>query len=299
MHIKSAICKPNFTAWFVLQGTIASMHKPGIGTPEDMLSLQYYLPLAEAAAESRLLSSVIYKLPYAAQYAIGEFVTNKGRLLHYYLRKKHIAKWVRDSLSTADIKQLVILGAGLDVLSMQLASEFPDVQFIEIDVAESQQFKQAAFKRAGIPIAHNIEIIAGDLRDPLPSILKRSAKFSSNQKTLWLAEGLFMFLPESAVVRLLTEIKKICATGSQVVFTSLPVQDLGTRVSKWIQKLYLKREESSILWALPQENISTFVDNLGYIHRQSLTYSELHKSHNLQNSNDLKQVGEDMHRIDC
>lgn len=298
IHMDNIVSKPNFTAWFVLQGTIAAMHQPYAHGADTKLPFKYYEALSRTAADTRLISRVITALPYWLQYRIGEFVTNKGRLRHYYLRKKTIAVWVRNLLVHNDIRQMVILGAGLDALPMQLAEEFPDLKCIEIDVKESQHFKCLAFEKAGIAIPENIEYLSADLRNPLNQVLESSKIFSSERKTLWLAEGFFMFLTETEVSRLFSEIKTLSTAGSQMVFTTLPVLNQGTFLSKMIQNCYLKREKSPMLWLIKRDKIPLFADKTGYIHRQTMAYEELPESHNLPKFDNVKQVGEDIHRIE-
>ena len=76
-----------------------------------------------------------------------EFATNPGRLKSFCFRKREIEKHTRKLLSTEGVTQVIVLGAGLDVLSLRLAQEYPTVNFIEIDTEESQIFKTNAFRR--------------------------------------------------------------------------------------------------------------------------------------------------------
>jgi methyltransferase (TIGR00027 family) len=288
--------RPNFTAWFVLQGTIAAMREPAFRDARNDATLALYDALAAASAKTSALCNLIHRLPWRWQYRIGGLVTHPGRLRHYYLRKNAIAAQARELLRRGDIGQVIILGAGLDVLALKLASEFRDVRCIEIDIPASQTFKQAALAQAHIAIPANLDFIGGDLREPLAGIVGASRLYAPQSKTLWIAEGLFMFIPEDGVVRLFTSMKSLCAAGSQVIFTSLPVKHQESLLGRLLQPIFLYKEDSRIFWAMPRADMPDFLHRLGYEIEHHTDYHELHKNHISQKSNINKDVGEDIHR---
>ncbi len=278
-----------------MQGTVAAMHNPAFGRAEDSAALSYYKPLSDAASGTRLISRFIHSLPYAWQYAIGELVTNKGRLRHFYFRKKEIEKQARALLGAGEIKQVVILGAGLDVLALRLAKEYPAVKFIEIDTQESQAFKLAALRAASVAMPGNVECIEGDLRDPLPGILLRARLHDVGIPTLWIAEGFFMFIPEESVVRILHEIRQLSAPASPLVFTTLPAKKVTSAAGHCVQTLYLHKEKSPFQWTIPLPEVPKFMKNAGFSVREQIAYGALHKRYMGQKFDDNHAIGEDMH----
>ena len=58
---EAVLHKPDFTAWFVLQGMLAARHCHHV--PEDD-GVAMYQVLAEAAQNTRLLSKCWYRLTY-------------------------------------------------------------------------------------------------------------------------------------------------------------------------------------------------------------------------------------------
>lgn len=270
--------KPDFTAWFVLQGTIAAMHRPDFYDAINQELLEFYQPMAQAASKTRFVSRVIYNMPYNMQYAIGELVTSPGRLRHFYLRKKEIEKQARRLLGQG-VEQVVVLGAGLDVLSLRLAKEYPQVTFIEIDTEASQLFKQSAWAVHQVDVPGNIKLLSGDLRDPLEGILNTLGGYNPSAKTLWLAEGFLMFLPQQNVENLFRQIKPLCGKGSYVLFTTLPTQDQGGTLAKVMQGFYLKKEKASFKWVLPYEKVGEFIKKMGYAVDFQLRCDLLHQSY--------------------
>ncbi len=289
--------KPDFTAWFVLQGAIATMRQKEFYDEKNEKSLNLYTVIANEAGKTRTLSKIIHKLPYNWQYKIGEFVTNKGRLRHFYLRKKEIEKQTRNILATYEIQQVIVLGAGLDTLALNLASEYTDIKFIEIDRVESQQFKSKALVNNNIKIPDNMELLSGDLRAPLSQILTSSRFHKPDSKILWIAEGLLMFIPEDGVSNLFTQIKKNGQTGSFFIFTTLGSKDQGTAISRIIQKSYMKKEKCPIQWAIPSPEISGFLQNFGFSLIEQINCKLLHKDYISKNNDINHKIGDDIHIV--
>ena len=269
--------RPDFTAWFVLQGTIAALHQPAFSQTADADTLNLLEILALEAGRTRLLSKLIHHLPFHWQYRIGEWVTSTGRLRHFYLRKQEIEKQTRQRLLFGGIKQVVVLGAGLDVLALRLAKEFPDVNFIEIDRAESQAFKTAALLAHDMSLGDNIELVSGDLRNPLWEILAQAKLHNRGEKTLWIAEGLLMFMPEENVAALFDQLQNNCAPASYCVFTT--VGSIGQRAicARMLRKLYLRVEKCPYHWVIDARNVSKFIMRWRYSMVEQVDCARLHR----------------------
>jgi methyltransferase (TIGR00027 family) len=288
--------KPNFTAWFVMQGTIAAMQHPDFQDTADETVLALYKPLSAAASKTRLISRLIYSLPYAWQYKIGELVTYPGRLRHFCFRKKEIEKQARKLLEEEGIEQVVILGAGLDVLSLRLAHEYPAVTFTEIDTKESQDFKVSSFDKYAVSLPNNVEFVTGDLREPLKGILAHS-RFQYTGKILWIAEGFFMFIPQESVVRILKEIRELSTDGSHVIFTSLPSYKTTSPLKYAVQTRYLRKEKSPYQWTIAFESVRPFAENLGYRWVSQMDYDTLQKTYMREILNNNRDIVENIHII--
>ncbi|MEZ5690214.1 MAG: SAM-dependent methyltransferase [Rickettsiales bacterium] len=290
--------KPDFTAWFVLQGVVAVMNNPVFYDIRDMETLRLHQIMATKAAKARFLSRIIERLPYSWQYKIGEFVTNPGRLRHFYLRKKEIEKQATEFLAGNDVGQVVILGAGLDTLALRLAVKNKNTKFIEIDRDDSQMFKYSCLRESNVTIPTNIEFLDGDLRNPLSEILSSSKLYDSSVKTLWIAEGLLMFLDENSVISLFGSIKAACPSGSRCIFTSLSMAEQGSVFARMIQKLYLNKEKSPLRWSIPYDKVSLFFENLGFNVLCQKSCDMLHKRYISKNFNINHKIGDDIHIVE-
>lgn len=286
--------KPDFTAWFVMQCVIATMHQPQFRDPADTDALPFYLPLSCAAAKTRPISYIISLLPYGLQYKIGQLVTNKSRPRHFLFRKKEISTQARTALD-AGATQVIVLGAGLDILSMRLAIAYPNARFIEIDTGASQQFKIQALAQANIATPANLERIEGDLRNPLAGILAASTLFDKNAKTVWIAEGFMMFVPEESVRRIFSEIKNLSASGSQIIFTTLASKKTSGAFGQLMQNIYLTKEHCPFEWSASASEVQSLLNSLGYQMAYQLTCAALHKKLMGAKFDGIQQFVEDIH----
>lgn len=66
-----------------------------------------------------------------------------GIIAHYLARKRWIERRVREALARG-VRQVVLLGAGMDTLAARLHPEFPAVLFLELDHPATQAVKQSA-----------------------------------------------------------------------------------------------------------------------------------------------------------
>lgn len=117
-----------------------------------------------------------------------------------------------------DLTQVVSLAAGLDSRAWRL--EWPaSVQLFELDQPEMLAHKHAVLasldpqpelrcERHAVPV---------DLREDWLAAL-RAAGFDPNRPTLWLVEGLLLYLDEPAVTQLFDRLNRVSTTGSRCLF---------------------------------------------------------------------------------
>jgi methyltransferase (TIGR00027 family) len=142
--------------------------------------------------------------------------TVPGILRHYALRKKCLALVAREALHDG-VAQIVVLGAGFDPLALALHREFQEARFWEIDHPATQRLKTEAARDVDTTRFH---FVASDLAaGPIDMASLHKTGFDSARKTLWIAEGLFMYFPEAVVANLLNSAAGFSARGSRFAFT--------------------------------------------------------------------------------
>lgn len=123
---------------------------------------------------------------------------------------RHILSAVDDGCG-----QVVILGAGLDSRAYRLG--LPDrITAFELDQAPMHEFKDAVLDRHdAVPTCVRISVVADITHDMTQSLL--SAGFDPTVPTVWIAEGLLMYLSRDEADRLIDEISALSSQGSRIV----------------------------------------------------------------------------------
>lgn len=133
-----------------------------------------------------------------------EQATLPGILLHYALRKRALRDYAHTAVA-AGCSQVVVLGAGLDTLCMELQARYPELRCIEIDHPATQAM-QAIKRRVAGAAGKGIHYLTADLtRQPLAAVLGASTEFWADATTLFVAEGLLMYMPLDAVAALFSQ----------------------------------------------------------------------------------------------
>lgn len=123
----------------------------------------------------------------------------------------------------ADIRQSVILGAGLDSRAYRL-NWSPGTVVYEVDQPGVVEFKSATMALLNAHPHADHQLVGVDLRGDWVSALRDSG-FDSSVPTAWSAEGLLPYLPPEAQEQLLDNISALSAEGSW--FAADTVGDVG------------------------------------------------------------------------
>ncbi len=117
----------------------------------------------------------------------------------------------------AGVRQVVLLGAGMDSRAFRM--DWPeDTRLFEVDTAEPLDFKASVLRQEQAVARCTRITVPVDLREDWPGALA-AAGHDPAQPTVWIAEGLLIYLPEDAVELLLTRIGAVSAPGSRMGLT--------------------------------------------------------------------------------
>jgi methyltransferase (TIGR00027 family) len=125
------------------------------------------------------------------------------------------------------IRQVVSLGAGLDGRPMRLECP-PGTRWYELDLPEMVAFKEVLIARAEPAPRCTRRSVGGDLASDWRSGLNE-AGFDQRQPTVWLVEGLLMYLPDETADRLLAELTNVSAPDSELLAEHLNTTMLAAR----------------------------------------------------------------------
>jgi methyltransferase (TIGR00027 family) len=274
--------KPSATAYLIARSTLFLARDPLMGrlVPERSAELcERFVDarprlacLLDAAMSSKLLRPLSKAL---------ERVTIPGIKLHYILRKRYLEEIARDALLEG-FRQVVIIGAGFDTLALRLHERFPETKFFEIDHPATQRVKRSVIEDRN-STGRNLRFISLDLaHGKLEASLIASADYQRDADTLFIAEGLLMYL-EPAEIDLILEFIR-CHSGAKSVFafTFMETQSdgrIGFRKSSRAVDLWLRLRGETFKWGSTRAGIKYFLAARGYAARELITSETLREKY--------------------
>lgn len=245
--------QPSATARFVASGIsyVATDHRLGTEVPERMTELnQHMLSAWDGSHFSRRKIGLLQRLSIPGIYP------------HFVLRKRWIERLAENAIA-GGVTQLIILGAGLDTLSLRLKEAHPDLQCLEIDHPATQHVK----KRAVAKIADHPTFLELDLsKQTMQDCLLDSDAYNPQAQTLFVAEGLFMYLQEKDVREVFHFVRDHSGPKSSLIFTFMKEQAPGNYQfgnESALVKLWLKVKQEAFLWGLPLDAVDEFTESNG------------------------------------
>ncbi|ANS62414.1 methyltransferase [Streptomyces lincolnensis] len=132
------------------------------------------------------------------------------------IRTKFLDDLLRRAFASG-VRQAVLLGAGMD--SRAFWMDWPEgTRLFEVDTAAPLDFKASVLRQERAVARCERITVAVDLREDWPAALS-AAGHDPAVPTVWIAEGLLIYLPEDAVELLLARISAQSAAGSRMGLT--------------------------------------------------------------------------------
>lgn len=125
------------------------------------------------------------------------------------------------------LEQLVILGAGLDARAWRMP-EIAAVEVFEVDHPSTQRYKRECI--ADFPAREKHHFVSVDFeRESLNDRLE-ACGHRPDLPTIWVWEGVTMYLPQDAITATLQTLADRSAAGSRVLVTYLPPSGMRTAI---------------------------------------------------------------------
>ncbi len=119
---------------------------------------------------------------------------------------------------TDNIGQILIFGSGFDTRALRFADLLQSARVFELDAPVTQQAKLAQYHKRGLSLPPQLTCVPIDFdRESLPERLAR-AGVSREMPSLFILEGLLMYLQPSSVEATLQTISHYATRRSRVVF---------------------------------------------------------------------------------
>ena len=141
----------------------------------------------------------------------------KGIYEYVIARTKYMDHAFRKALAD-QFDQILIFGAGFDTRALRFQDTMGDTKVFELDVPVTQKSKIGQYQKRRLTIPPCLTFIAIDFeKDSLPEKLDE-AGFHKEQRSLFIMEGLLMYLQPESVDETLQIIRDYAGKGSRVIF---------------------------------------------------------------------------------
>lgn len=179
-----------------------------------------------------------------------------GISLHYVLRKRHVEAITRTAIDNG-VTQVIMLGAGFDTLPWRLHLNNAQVNFIEIDHPATQAEKAKALEQGR---QDNLHFLSVDFaKQDLKTALTEFEHFDGSRKTLFICEGVMMYLSLKDVDILFDSIRELCGSNSEFVFSTLEPRKSPKNTVPGILYWHLKTINEPIVWDIDSAKMPAFI----------------------------------------
>jgi methyltransferase (TIGR00027 family) len=162
---------------------------------------------------------------------------DRGSVTSMYLRTRVLDDAMDEGLR-GGTRQVIILGAGFDSRGHRFRDRLAGARFIEVDQGPTQSYKRQRVREALGAAADVVRYVAMDFnKDDLLTQL-RTVDYSERERSLYIWEGVTMYLPEAAVTSTLRFVRQHAAPGSRIAFDYTSADDPRvnnptTRFARW------------------------------------------------------------------
>lgn len=186
----------------------------------------------------------------------------------YMLARTVIFDYVFINALNESIPQIVLLGAGYDTRAYRFAGLNTSTRIFELDLEATQTRKLKCLKKANIGIPELVTHIPIDFNtESLKDVLER-AGYDSDQKTLFLWEGVCMYLEPESVDATLKFISRSSHNQSLIIF-DYPITITNENKHKYygvealIKALKQNPSKESLNFSIDETEIESFLDRNG------------------------------------
>jgi methyltransferase (TIGR00027 family) len=162
------------------------------------------------------LFSFLVRMPQFRGF-LSRKIAPKGIYEYVIARTKYIDAVFKEALAER-FGQVSIFGAGFDTRALRFRNESAAAKIFELDVPVTQNAKMSQYRKRGLPIPPNLVFVPIDFdRESLPARLEE-AGFDRDKRSLFILEGLLMYLQPESVDLTFRTIREFAGVGSEVVF---------------------------------------------------------------------------------
>jgi len=203
----------------------------------------------------------------------------KGIYEYVIARTRYIDNIFKESIENG-IDQILIFGAGFDSRAIRFAEKNMKTKIYELDSLHTQTAKIKQYRKRGISIPKNTIFIPIDFNvDSLSEKLELNG-FESNKTTLFILEGIIMYLNKEAADELFKWIYELAVPESRVIFDYIYASVLRRENIYYGEKSIYRRVNSvqePWLFGIEKGEMEAFLKNYNFKLIQNLDSEDLEK----------------------
>jgi methyltransferase (TIGR00027 family) len=181
-----------------------------------------------------------------------------------HIRTRHIDDVLADSLR-AGATQLVILGAGLDSRAYRFSDALRGVRVFELDLSQTQNYKKARVRDVFGDLPAHVTYTPIDFATQDLATVLKGAGYDPTKRTLFIWEGVTMYVPEPGIDATLRAVATTAPRGSRIVFDYFTERALRDRQSALAP---IARNVAAVgepfVFGMPGENAAAFMTARGF-----------------------------------
>jgi methyltransferase (TIGR00027 family) len=162
------------------------------------------------------IPQILFNVPFLRKWCMRQMFPTG---IHEYVlaRTKLLDEVFLDALDRG-FSQVVLLGAGMDTRALRFQDRNQGTTIFELDIHATQRYKRELYKRKKTALPAELVLVPIDFNKQRLADVLTEAGYQEKQKTLFLWEGVTMYLEPEAVDGTLAFIRSSAAEGSIVVF---------------------------------------------------------------------------------
>lgn len=203
-----------------------------------------------------------------------------GNLYEYVIAR---TKYIDEVFSRAiekDFDQVLVFGAGFDSRAIRLTQDNKKTRVFELDAYNTQEAKIQQLKKRGITVPDNLVFISIDFNREVLADKLAENNFQKDKRTLFIMEGLLMYLDREAIEGTFELVNQYAGPGSEIVFDYVFTSVLrGENSLKGEQDAVAMVKEAQEEWTfgLDEGEISSFLNKYQMRLKEHLNPEELEK----------------------
>lgn len=279
--IPTTSASPSLTALLVMVGFKIALERcyKDLFEKDELPLVNHMINTAIAAEPSYIkwsLEKAFVSLPYFAQQGFLNRGISPAFDAHKAARKLMIKNKIEEDIQNNGIEQVVFLSGGYDPRSYMLSKKYPGVQFFELDRSDTRKIKidglmqipkvvntetlEIIYSPTHVSFNHNLHLIECDfLVDDLKVELNKGG-YCPNKKTLFIAEGLTMYLSALDNQNLIGKLYDLLHDDEEIL---LSYRSMISNPLSITDKMHESSNET-FQFALSPQNIAAFTNKTGF-----------------------------------